>query len=190
MGPCSSPARSIYSKGSQPEVMNSLSVAIFHRPIPSSRLGSGATRTATSKDDLQATDHPRKREAPYSDVIQANRRIMCGQRGLSGERAEPPMTEQQQADRHAQNPVHHPRTVDGEWSHGGRPHRCEPAAQAARDTVKGQEGQWYPIVASPFDKLPHGITRERSQCRRPERPRQSGAATRSAAARQPSSVPD
>jgi hypothetical protein len=32
-----------------PEVMNSVSVVIFHRPVPINTLGSGATRTAMAR---------------------------------------------------------------------------------------------------------------------------------------------
>ena len=62
--------------------MNSISVAIFHTPIPSRRLGKRRDEDGSGQDDLQAADHPREREAPYREVMKANRRIVCSQRGL------------------------------------------------------------------------------------------------------------
>ena len=89
---------------------------------PQQQAGERRDQDSDGQDDLQAANHLRECEAAHHNVIEANRPIMCGQRRLAVERAECAMTEQQQAGREAQDPVYHPRPVDGEWRHGGRPH--------------------------------------------------------------------
>jgi hypothetical protein len=66
-----------------------------------------------SQDKLTAADHPREWEATRRKVLEANRRIVGGQRWRVVERAEGAMTEQEEAGREAQEPAYHSRAGDG-----------------------------------------------------------------------------